>query len=125
MPVIMGRKTFESMGKPLTGRTNIVITRQPGWSANEVKVAQRLDEALNHAANTDAKEAFVIGGGEIFNQCLPLAHKIYFTRVHAVIEGDVFFPSINEKEWKLVSKLDFNADEKHAFAYTFEVWERM
>ena len=125
MPVIMGRKTFESMGKPLTGRTNIVITRQTGWAANDVKVAQSLDEAIAIAADTDAKEAFVIGGGEIFNQCLPLAHKIYFTRVHANIDGDVFFPQINEKEWKPVSKLDFEADEKHAFAYSFEVWEKV
>ena len=95
MPVIMGRKTFDSLGKPLTGRTNIVITRQPSWSAAGAKVVRNLDEALTAAAETDAKEAFVIGGGEIFNQSIQRAQRIFMTRVHTVIEGDTFFPEIN------------------------------
>ena len=124
MPVIMGRKTFDSLGKPLTGRTNIVITRQRGWKAGGVKVVKNFDESLTEAAHADAKEAYVIGGGEIFRQSLPRAHKIYLTRVHASFEGDTFFPEVNEKEWKIVSNLDFNADDKHAFAYSFQIWER-
>ena len=124
MPVIMGRKTFDSLGKPLTGRTNIVITHQSGWHADGVKVVANLDEAVIEASHADAKEAFVIGGGEIFKQSMPIAHKIYITRIHATLEGDTFFPSINTTEWKLVSHLDFKADHKHAYAYSFQVWER-
>jgi dihydrofolate reductase len=123
MPVIMGRKTFDSLGKPLTGRTNIVITRQKNWKADGVKVVKSLDQGIIVAAETDAREAFVIGGGEIFNQSIQRAQKIFLTRVHTVIEGDTFFPEVNEKHWKLMSNLDFEADEKHAFAYSFQIWE--
>lgn len=123
MPVIMGRKTFDSLGKPLTGRTNIVITRQKTWKAEGVKAVKNLDEAIIAAARADAKEAFVIGGGEIFKQSMPRAQKIFLTRVHTILEGDTFFPEIGDKEWKLVSNLDFDADEKHAFAYSFQIWE--
>ena len=124
MPVIMGRKTYESLGKPLDGRTNIVMTRDEDWSARGTKTASNLEEALNVAAETDAKEAYIIGGGEIFEQSLPLASRIYLTRVHASPEGDAFFPSFNESEWKLLSQLDFAADAKHAYAYSFQVWQR-
>jgi dihydrofolate reductase len=124
MPVIMGRKTYDALGKPLTGRTNIVITRQRAWKAEGVKVVKNLDEAIIAAAHTDAKEAFVIGGGEIFKESMRRAHRIFLTRVHAVLEGDTFFPEINERDWKMVSSLDFSADDKHAFAYSFQIWEQ-
>jgi dihydrofolate reductase len=124
MPVVMGRKTFESMGKPLTGRTNIVVTRNDDFKADGVITANSLDEAMKAAAETDAKEAYVIGGGEIYKQSLPIATKIFLTRVHATLDGDARFPEFNASEWTLVSVLDFNADEKHAYAYSFEVWER-
>lgn len=123
MPVIMGRKTYDSLGKPLEGRTNIVITRQkldiPG-----VKVVNNLDQALAAAAETDAKESFIIGGGQIFAEAMPRANKIYITRVHTVIEGDTDFPVINESQWQLVSNLDFPADAKHKYAYSFQLWQR-
>ena len=124
MPVIMGRKTFDALGKPLAGRTNIVITRQKNWKAEGAKVVKNMDEAIRAAAHTDAKEAFVIGGGEIFKQSIARSHKIYLTRVHATLEGDTFFPEVNETEWKLVSNLDFNKDDKHAYPYSFQIWER-
>lgn len=124
MPVIMGRKTFDALGKPLSGRINIVITHQKAWKAQGAKAVKNMDEAIREASHADAKEAFVIGGGEIFKQSMARAHKIYLTRVHAVLEGDTFFPEIKEIEWKLVSNLDFEADEKHVFAYSFQVWER-
>lgn len=124
LPVIMGRKTFDSLGKPLAGRTNIVITRQPDWQAPGAVVVNSLDEAIKAAAATDAKEASVIGGGEIYAQALPLANRIYLTRVHASFEGDTVFPSFSEAEWKLLSNLDFPADDKHAYAYSFQVWGR-
>lgn len=124
MPVIMGRKTFDSLGKPLAGRTNIVITHQKDWTAPGVHVVNGLEQALAVAAGTDAKEAFVIGGGEIFKQSLPLADKLYLTRVHVVLEGDAFFPEFDKEQWELLSRLDFAADAQHAYSYSFEVWQR-
>lgn len=125
MPVIMGRKTFESLGKPLEGRTNIVITRQQQWQAPGAEMAPDMTAALEAAANTDAKEAYVIGGGEIYRQSMEMAHRIYITRVHAVFEdADTFFPAIDPARWELRSQLDFNADDRHAYPYSFQVWYR-
>jgi dihydrofolate reductase len=123
MPVIMGRKTYEALGKPLNGRTNIVITRNTSWNAEGVKVVKSLEQALVAASETDSKEAFIIGGGQIFEQSMSIAQRIYITRVHAELEGDAYFPVIDDS-WKLVSTLDFPADEKHAYAYTFETWTK-
>lgn len=125
LPVIMGRKTYESMGgKPLAGRTNIVITRQSDWVSNGAIVVHSLEAGIKAAADTDAREAFVIGGGEIFREAMPIVHKMYITRVHATLDGDAFFPSFNESEFQLLSQLDFPADNKHAYAYSFQVWQR-
>ncbi|MBE7174318.1 MAG: dihydrofolate reductase [Williamsia sp.] len=124
MPVIMGRKTYESFGKPLAGRTNIVITRRDDWNAEGVIKVKSLDEALQAAEETDAKEAFIIGGGEIFRQSFSMADKIYITRVHTQLEGDAYFPEIREGEWELFSQLDCAADEKHAYSYSFQLWKR-
>ncbi len=124
MPVIMGRKTFESVNKPLPGRTNIVITRQAGWKAAGVKVATDLQDALKKADETNCKEAFIIGGGEIYKWAMSIADKIYLTRVHTQLEADTFFPVINEEEWELVSNEDFEKDEKHQYSYTFQKWQR-
>jgi dihydrofolate reductase len=125
MPVVMGRKTFESMGgKPLPGRKNIVITRQPAWKADGINAVKNLGEAIAEAQQADAKELFVIGGGEIYRQVIDKADKIYITRVHASPGGDTFFPVINEKDWKLISSTDNPADEKHAYPYSFQLWER-
>jgi len=124
MPVIMGRKTFESLGKPLTGRTNIVITRKTDWKQEGTIVVKSLDEAIKQAADTDAKEAFVIGGGEIYKEAVPFADKIYLTRVHTTVEGDTSFPAMQDNEWKLFSNMDFEADARHAYAYSFQVWDR-
>jgi dihydrofolate reductase len=125
MPVIMGRKTFESVNKALPGRMNIVITRQTGWQADAVISASSLADAINKAAAAHYKEVFIIGGGEIYQQALPSAQQIFLTRVHTVIEGDTFFPELDATEWKLVSKDDFDADEKHAYPYSFETWSRI
>ncbi len=124
MPVIMGRKTFESVNKPLPGRFNIVITRQSDWKAEGVIVASDLQDALKKAAETNCKEAFIIGGGEIYNQAFDLANKIYLTRVHQNIEGDTFFPEVKESEWQLRSNHDFESNEKHGFPYSFQTWTR-
>jgi dihydrofolate reductase len=122
MPVIMGRKTFESVNKPLPGRFNIVITRQANWKADSVIAATDLQDALQKAAETNCNEIFIIGGGEIYKQAYELADKIYLTRVHTEIDGDTFFPALDENKWQLISNQDFAADEKHAFAYSFQTW---
>jgi dihydrofolate reductase len=124
MPVIMGRKTYESLGKPLAGRTNIIITHKKDWQPEGVFVVHDIQEAMVAAGGTDAKEAFIIGGGEIYRQTLPITQRVYLTRVHTTLEGDTFFPGINETDWQLLSQLDFNADAKHAYAYSFQVWQR-
>ncbi|OQP60768.1 dihydrofolate reductase [Niastella populi] len=124
MPVIMGRKTYESLGKPLTGRTNIVITRQTGWQPDGVRVVHDIKEAMAAAAEADAKEAFIIGGGEIYKQTLPITNRVYLTRVHTSVDGDTFFPDMNIADWELLSQLDFTADAKHAYDYSFQVWQR-
>ena len=127
MPVIMGSKTFASLNnKPLAGRFNIVVTRHPeAISANgAVRTAGSLQEAVETAKEADTKEVFIIGGGQVYKESLPIANKIVLTRVHTIIEGDAFFPVFSESEWKLSSKMDFPADEKHAYAYSFEVWVR-
>ncbi len=122
MPVIMGRKTFESVNKPLPGRINIVITRQTDWKTDGVIVAADLNDALKKAAETNCKEFFIIGGGEIYQQAYEKAEKIYLTKVHTHFEGDTFFPAMDKSKWKLVSCQEFTADEKHAFAYSFQTW---
>jgi dihydrofolate reductase len=127
MPVIMGRKTFESMdSKPLPGRFNFVLSRQKEWSPNHDKVRcrQSLSLAIELAKETDCKETFIIGGGQVYAEAMPHANKIYLTRVEAELEGDAWFPIIEEKEWRLTSRLDLPADAKHAFAHSFQLWER-
>jgi dihydrofolate reductase len=125
MPVIMGRKTFESMGgKALPGRRSFIITRQTDFKPEDVTVVNSFEDAKLEAEKTDCKEAFVIGGGVIFKETIDKADRIYMTRVHTVIDGDVFFPEIDEQKWRLVSKRDCYKDEKHKFDFSFELWER-
>ena len=121
----MGRKTFEAVNKPLPGRVNIVITKQENWRAENVWVAKDLDDALKQAATTNCKEIFIIGGGEIYRQSMEMADKIYMTRVHAEMDGDTFFPVIDESKWQLKENLDFTSDEKHAYPYSFQTWLKM
>jgi len=124
MPVIMGRKTFESVNKPLPGRINIVITRQQDWKVPGVVTASDLQDALQKAASTNCKEAFVIGGGEIYKWAISIADKIILTRVHATMEADVFFPEFKASDWRLSSQQDFKKDEKHLYDYSFQIWEK-
>ena len=125
MPVIMGRKTFESVNKPLPGRFNIVITRQADWKADGVIVASDLQDALKKAAETNCKEFFIIGGGEIFTQALPETDRIYLTRIHHDFDGDVFFPVLKADEWKEAERHDFPPDAKNKYGYSFRVYERL
>ena len=120
--VVMGRKTFVSIGKPLPDRRNIILTRDINYSHEEVDVANSVQEVLNYCR--DEREIFIIGGAEIYKQTLPLGDKVLLTRVHTSIDGDAYFPELLDHEWKLVSAEKHEKDEKHAFDYTFEVYER-
>jgi dihydrofolate reductase len=121
MPIIMGRKTFESMGTALPGRTNIVITSNKDWKADGVTVVASLNAAIEKA-----NEIFIIGGGQIYKESFSICNRIYRTRVQASFEdADAFYPDINESEWKLVSKHECLKDAKHAYDYTFETWDRI
>ena len=124
LPVVMGRKTFESLGKPLTGRKNIVISRQHGWKADGAVVVSSIEDALFLVKEADAKEAMVIGGGEIYKTLFGKAQRIYLTRVETEPEADTFFPSIDPSHWDLVSEKKHTADEKNVYNYSFQVWER-
>ena len=126
MPVAMGRRTFQALNStPLNGRVNIVITRQKKFSLQGVVVVNKLDNAIFFAREHDYNELMIIGGGEIYKLAMPKADKIYLTRVHAVFEdADTYFPEIDESKWKLTSNQDFYKDEKHAYDYSFQIWER-
>ncbi len=125
MPVVMGRKTFESLGKVLPGRKNIVITRQPGWEVAGTIAVPKIEDALFVAKQTDANEVMVIGGGEIYKTLFDRAKRIYLTRVEAEPEADTFFPALDPKEWHLMSQKDHEADSANAYNYSFQVWERV
>ena len=124
MPILMGRKTFESIGKALPGRKSIVITRNNEWKHPDVATVRSIEEAVALAKSFDVKEIFVIGGGEIFKTSLDKANCIYLTRIHHRFEGDVYFPELSNTEWEVVKKVDCKKDEKNLYDHTFEVWER-
>lgn len=122
--VIMGRKTWESIARPLPGRRMIVVTRQPDYVAAGVELAPNLPAACGLASARAEEEAFIIGGAEIYRQALPLADRLYLTRIHATVEGDKFFPDYDANEWRLVSAEHAPADDKNEHATTFEIYER-
>lgn len=124
MPILMGRKTFESIGKALPGRKSIVITRNKDWKHPDVAVVLSIEEAIKLAKSYDVKEIFVIGGAEIFNSAFSKADCIYITRIHHQFEGDVYFPEVNENEWLLAKEIHCKKDEKNAFDHSFQVWDR-
>lgn len=120
--IIMGRKTYDSIGKPLPNRRNIVITRQTGLHLEGIEVVNSLDEAL--ALCKDEKEVFIIGGAEIYRQAILICDRIELTRVHQEFDADAFFPELDNETWKEVWKEDHLPDEKNKFAYTFSTLER-
>lgn len=121
--LIMGRKTFESIGQPLPGRTTIVITRQTGFApAGGVLVAHSIDQALQMV--TGDNEVFVAGGAQIYQQMLPRADRLYLTSIHAEFEGDTDFPEFEESDWQLISEENQEPDEKNPYSYSFLVYER-
>ncbi len=121
-PVIMGRRTFESIGRPLPNRHNLVMTRDPDYAAEGCDVVTSVDEALDAAAG--AGEVMVIGGGQVYRDFLPHADRIYLTRVQAEVDGDTYFPEIGEAEWLLVSTEHHADDDRHDYAFDLMVFER-
>jgi dihydrofolate reductase len=125
-PVIMGRKTFESIGRPLPKRTNIVLTRDPFYVGTGIVVVHSLEEALKLDVCQEAKEVFVIGGGEIYRQAMPLIERVFLTIVDTEIEdGEAFFPSLDQEEWEEIWSEEHQADEKNEFDYRFSKWKRL
>ena len=122
--IIMGRKTHESIGRALPGRRNIVITRNPDFRADGIEVAHSLEEAIKMSKAAFDTEVFVIGGGEIYKMAMPLADRIYFSRVHTSVAGDAFFPEIDLAEWAETSRETHQSDEKNQYPYSFIVYER-
>ena len=127
-PVIMGRKTFGSIGKPLPGRTNIVVTRNADFSAEGVKTVNSLSAAkalCESIGEIDGiSEAMVIGGAEIYTQAMPVADRLYLTEVHANVDGDTFFPEFDRSLWKEVAREDFDASGPNPYAYSFIVLDK-
>jgi dihydrofolate reductase len=123
-PLIMGRRTYESIGRPLEGRTSIVLTRDPAFRAEGVLVAPSPDEALALARATGAEEAIVFGGSDVFAQFLPRADRLYVTEIDADIPGDRTFPEIDLRDWREVERAEFPADERNPHPYRFVTLDR-
>ncbi|MGV3539783.1 MAG: dihydrofolate reductase [Rufibacter sp.] len=124
-PMIMGRKTFEAIGKPLPGRTSIIVSRQEDYTVPEgCLLATSLEEALQEALALD-EQVMVIGGGQIYEQALPLAEVIYLTLVHETFEADAFFPELGASAWEVTEQEEHPADERHPFPFTFFTFRRV
>jgi dihydrofolate reductase len=123
--VVMGRKTYESIGRPLPGRRMIVVTRQADYQAEGVEVVPSPEAAIELSKERQETELFIIGGAEIFAHFLPLAGHLYWTRVHDFVDGDVRFPAYARREWRLVESTRHEADAKNEHPYSFELYERV
>jgi len=121
--IIMGRKTFESVGKPLPNRVNIVISRQPDYHANGCIMASSLDEAIEKVPQGE-EEVFICGGAAVYELGLNLADRLYITRVHQQVEGDTFFPELDLSKWTEIEREAYESDEKNPSAYTFVIYGR-
>ncbi|MDD5296004.1 MAG: dihydrofolate reductase [Rhodocyclaceae bacterium] len=120
-PILMGRKTWESLGRPLPGRENVVVTRNPAYQATGCRIVHSLPEAIGACAHWD--EVFVIGGGELYAQALPFAHTLYLTEVQAEVEGDARFPDFDRARFLETERLHHAQDETHALAFDFVTYQ--
>lgn len=123
--IIMGRKCYESIGRPLPKRTNVVVTRNPFFIATGCLIAHNVAEAVALAEANGESEVFIIGGGQIYEIAMPYIDRLYLTEVDLSVEGDIFFPEIDENLWKLTSEEKHSADEKNEHNYTFKILERI
>lgn len=122
-PIIMGRKTFESIGKPLPQRTSIIITRQPDYKQDGCIIVNSVTDAIRKAQKIH-DNIFIIGGAEVLRQALPYIDTMYLTLIHQDFEGDTFYPEVNPQEWAAVKRQDFEPDEKNKYAYSFITLQR-
>ena len=123
-PIIMGRKTFESLGRPLPNRTNIVVTRDKDWQAENIEKEFSLEKAIESAKKIN-EDIYIIGGGNIYKQAMEFADVLYITEVHHEFEGDTYFPEIDEEIWEEVDRENFMKDEKHPYAYSYVTYKRI
>ncbi|MBP2619020.1 dihydrofolate reductase [Chryseobacterium jejuense] len=123
-PIIMGRKTYESIGKPLPNRTNIVVSRKKNWFEEGILIVGSLKEAMKFAKKID-EEVFIIGGGNIYEQTMDIVDKLEVTLVKADLEADTFFPKIDEKIWKKTHEICHEKDEKNGYDFCFQTFERI
>ena len=122
--IIMGRKTFDSIGKPLPNRTSIIVSRNPDFQIEGCITVDSLEKAISKASEIESQETFIIGGAEIYRLSLPLADKIYLTEVHHSFEGDALFPTIDPLVWQETKRENFETDEKHLYTYSFVELEK-
>lgn len=123
--IIMGRNCYESIGKPLPKRTNIIISRDVFFISSNCLIARNIAEALSMAHANGETEVFIIGGGQIYNQTVDLWDSIYLTEVDVLVEGDVYFPKLNMSNWSLISNTEHVKDEKNEFNYSFKIYDRI
>lgn len=121
-PIIMGRKTYQSIGRPLPQRQNIIITRDKDFTAAGCTITHSLDEAINSVATE--KELFIIGGAEIYQQALPSADFLHLTLIHADIPGNIYFPLIQQDDWQEINREDFLADQHNLYSFSFVTLKR-
>ena len=119
--VVMGRKTFDSIGRPLPGRSNVVVTRQEGYAPQGVRVVHSIEEALR---TSQGDEIFVAGGGDIFQQVLPVADRLYLTIIEEAFPGDAYFPEYDESQWRLVDREDHGPTEDAPYSWSFQTFDR-
>jgi dihydrofolate reductase len=125
--VIMGRKNYDSLRgkfKPLPDRTNVVITRQPDFQAPGCIVLHDIKDGLQIAKNNEEHECFIIGGSEIYKLAMPFTNRLYLTEIHAVVDGDTFFPEFDQKDWKEISRKHHAADDRHVYSFDFVIYEK-
>lgn len=123
--ILMGRNCYDSIGRPLPKRTNVIITRDPYYISSNCLVAHSIDQALEIAYDNGENEAMIIGGGTIYEQTKDLWDRLYITEVDVHADGDIFFPKVDFEQWKLVSEEKHLPDDKNEYAYTFKVYDRI
>ena len=121
--ILMGRKTFQSIGRPLPGRQNIILTQDKNFIVKDCLIAHSISEALQYV-NSDA-ELFVIGGAALYAEMLPQIQTIYLTLIHHLFDGDAFFPILNQKEWRETERIHYLADEKNPYSFSFIILEKI
>ena len=122
--ILMGRKCYASIGRPLPNRTNIIVTRDPYFITSNCIVKHSIEEGVLAAQENGEEELFIIGGGMLYRQTIDLWDRIYLTEVDVKVDGDIFFPAIKESEWKLVKSEGHEPDEKNHYKYTFKVFDK-